>query len=191
MISSLLLLLAAGNAMPPCTLQAWSTDADPAGLRVHAAPALASREIGRLPPAIGGGDSHAPNFDIVDVRNGWVRIAHAEDADNPGKPRRVFAGSGWVHGSRVAFTVQSGNGRARPDRRSPAIVRADEWLGDAGGTVQPITACAGGWARLRYRFAPAIGVKGARSGDAWFGGVCGNQHTTCDSLDETKSLPGR
>ncbi len=187
-----LMLTAAGAAAEPCALQGWSNDTDPAGLRVHAGPALGSAEIGRLPPAVRGEDTYAPNFDIVDVRGGWVRIARADDLDKPGKARAVFRGTGWVHASRVAFTVQSEVGRSASDLRGKPIVRASGWLGDAGGTGQPIVACAGGWARLRYRLPGEVrALVGARSGEAWFGGICGNQHTTCDSLDETKSRSGR
>jgi hypothetical protein len=173
-------------------LQAWSNDTDPAGLRVHAGPDLASPEIGRLPAAIAGDDRYAPNFNIVDVRDGWVKIADADDNDNPGKPRTVFRGTGWVHGSHVVFTVQSEVGRAAPSPRARVVVKASDWLGDAGERVQPILDCSGGWARLRYTIpAEARTLVGLRYGVAWFGGICGNQYTTCDSLDENKSPPGR
>jgi hypothetical protein len=190
-----LALMAATAAEPPrrCTLDAWSNDADPAGLRVHAGPGLATPEIGRLPAAIDTEEErYAPNFHIVDVRDGWVKIADADDLDNPGKPRPVFRGTGWVHGSRVVFTVQSETGRAAPSPRAKAIVRGSDWLGDAGERVQPIVDCSGGWARLRYTLpAEMRALAGPRAGIAWFGGICGNQFTTCDGLDETKSRPGR
>jgi hypothetical protein len=46
-----LTLMAAMAADPPrrCMLEGWSNDTDPAGLRVHAGPGLATTEIGRLP----------------------------------------------------------------------------------------------------------------------------------------------
>lgn len=130
-----LTLMAAVAAEPPrrCMLQAWSNDTDPAGLRVHAGPGLATPEIGRLPAAIDGDEHYAPNFNIVDVRDGWVKIADADDTDNPGKPPAVFRGPGWVHGSRVVFTVQSDTGRAGPSVRAKVVVKASDWLGDAGG----------------------------------------------------------
>lgn len=192
MISMLAMLAAASQPGARCAIEGWSIDTDRAGLRVHAGPSLDAREIGRLPRAVEGDDHYAPGFAIVDVEHGWVRIARADDAENPGHPRPVFAGTGWVHASRVAFTIQSGIGRARPDRRSPAVVRLGDWLGDGGGAVQPIVACSGGWARLRYAAPAEVAVKaGPRSGEAWFGGICGNQHTTCDGIDEERSAPGR
>lgn len=189
-----LTLMAAMAAEPArrCMLEGWSNDTDPAGLRVHAGPGFATPEIGRLPAAIVGDDHYAPNFHIVDVRDGWVKIADADDTDNPGKPRPVFRGTGWVHASRVVFTVQSETGRAGPSVRAKVVVKASDWLGDAGERVQPIVGCSGGWARLRYTIpADARTLTGPRSGVAWFGGICGNQHTTCDSLDENKSPPGK
>lgn len=126
------------------------------------------------------------------MRDGWVKIADADDTDNPGKPRAVFRGTGWVHGSRVVFTVQSGTGRAAPSVQAKVMVKASDWLGDAGERKQPIVDCSGGWARLRYTIpADARTLTGPRSGVAWIGGICGNQHTTFDSLDENKSPSGR
>jgi hypothetical protein len=195
MIAHLLLLLAAAAGPQPgaaCKLDGWSNDTDPAGLRVRAGPSLAAREIGRLPPAFTGDDSHAPEFDILDVQNGWVKIANAVDADNPGKPRPIFKGVGWVHGSRVEFSIQTNKGRAGPDIGAPVVVEGEDLFSEAGGRAQPISGCSGGWVRLRYTLPAGIKpTKGPRTGEAWFGGVCGNQHTTCDGLDETKSLPGR
>lgn len=191
MTLSLLLMLTAASG--PCALEGWSTDTDPAGLRVHAGPAIGSPEIGRLPPPfVDRGDSDAPAFTIVDARDGWVRITGATDATMSPMPRAIFKGTGWVHGSRVAFTVQSETGRSRPDVNAPVMVRADDWLGDAGEKIQPITGCRGGWARLRYRIPANLRVKtGSRTGEAWFGGICGSEHTTCDSLSERNSTPAR
>jgi hypothetical protein len=186
-----LLMLAAVPAEAPCALQGWSTDADPTGLRVRAGPAISAREIGRLPAAIDGDDPHAPEFDIVDARGGWVKIANATDSDNPGTPRPVFAGTGWVHGSRVGFSLQTEKGRAGPSVHAPVLVESEAFFGGAGGAALPILGCSGGWLRLRYTLpADAPLAKGPRTGEAWFGGVCGNQHTTCDGLSEEKSAAG-
>ncbi|MFD1950444.1 hypothetical protein ACFSGX_06650 [Sphingomonas arantia] len=190
-----LMLVLAAAAVPAsaarCAIDGWSSDTDPTGLRVRAGPASGAREIGRLPPAIRGDDRYAPSFHIVDMQDGWVNIAGADDLDAP-TPRPVFGGTGWVHGSRVTFTVQATVGRAAARVGAPVVVALDTDLGDAGERTQPILACSGGWGRLRYRVPEgAKATIGARTGKAWFGAVCGNQHTSCDSLVEADSVPGR
>jgi hypothetical protein len=189
---AILMLTIQASPATRCSLLAWSNDPDPAGLRVHSGPGIDAPEIGRLPAAISGDDSYAPEFTVIDMRNGWAEITGADDSENPGPPRSVFKGTGWVHGSRIVFAIQSGIGRAGPNIRAPIVVRSDDWLADADGKGQPMIDCSGGWVRLRYSFPSDARIsKGKRSGEAWFGAVCGNQHTTCDGLSEDKSTPGR
>lgn len=166
-----------------CRIEGWSIDPDPSGLRVRAGPARTAREIGRLPGFVRDRDGdYGPAFTIVAARDGWLKISGANDRWRPSDlpPRAVFAGSGWIHGSRVRLAVQSGIGRAAPRFDAATIVDSgDQWLTDAG-VVDAVTDCAGDFARLRYHLPAGAKVQGARNGEAWFDRTCGDQRTTCD-----------
>lgn len=179
----------AGQPERACRIEGWSIDSDPSGLRVRAGPAKTAREVGRLPAFVHDRDGdYGPAFTIVAARDGWLRIVQANDrwrpSDLPARP--VYAGSGWIHGSRARLGVQSGVGRAAPRRDAPIVVdTGDQWLTDAG-TISDITDCAGGFAKLRYHLPAKVKARGARAGEAWFAPACGDQRTTCDLPFKTR-----
>ena len=183
---------APGFAAPPapissistCSLEGWSVDADPSGLRVRAAPSATAKVLGHLPAYVAhdpveGGD-YGPGFDIDAARDGWLHISHSRDSWAPaGSERPTFGGAGWVHGSRVRMRVEGLLGRARPSAGSEVVVDTGSVPVSDVGTVSGVLDCAGKWARLAYRIETDRPIRGRREGVAWFDRVCGEQRTTC------------
>ena len=164
-----------------CRIRGWSVDADPRGLNVRTAPAPGAPIVGRLPAFVRDREGdHGPTVDIVGSANGWLLIENAADSYGPGGPRPTYAGRGWVHGSRIRLAVQSPQGRAGPTAAAPVVVDAGEhWLSEVA-EVTGVVACRDALAEVSYRIHPRAAVTGARAARAWFGGVCGEQRTTCD-----------
>jgi hypothetical protein len=161
-----------------CSIEGWSIDPDPQGLRVRAGPSATARVVGRLPGFVRDDDGdYGPGFAIVGAQGGWLHIRDARDAWAP-TPRATYRGAGWVHGSMVRVAVQSGTGRALPSPDAAALVDiGGEWLTEKG-QVSAVTGCRGRWAKLRYALTAAP-ARGSRTGEAWFTGICGDQRTTC------------
>jgi hypothetical protein len=177
-----------------CKIEGWATDTDPKGLNVRAKPSTKARILGTLPPYVSK-ENFGIEINIIGSQRGWLRITNA--TDNPDRSllplRKPYSGTGWVHGSRVGFTVQSGIGYQRPDRKSPQLVNIfDDWLTDMG-KITKVIACQNDWVLVDYqitlrrtktdgleKLTPTEQKKS--QGRAWFQGVCGSQETTCEGL---------
>jgi len=161
--------LAADPAPAPCAVTGISGDADPAGLRVHADPAIESRVVGVLLPAMDPEvfyhDDKATladglvgaQFTVTRVWRDWLRIADIDpvtDGIGPGgslQPTQNFQGEGWVHASMVQLLSDGPpDARARPERKSRLV-------SGAGGIAitSKITGCRGNWAEVNDE-----GIKG-------------------------------
>lgn len=190
-------LAAKAAALPdgavPCELHAWSTDRDPKGLNVRAAPSATARILGTLPPPYvfkAKGDNvpeggWLTEFHVVGFKAGWFLI---EGATPPGKdyedesvyPRnhpKPYAGRGWVHGSKIGAAFA--NGGTRPGGLFQAPHVDARWTpgrqGDDGDEIavgnspKRVLACSGLWALVESQG----GVRG------WWRGLCANQVTNC------------
>lgn len=161
--------LAADPGPAPCAVTGISSDADRAGLRVHADPGIESRVVGVLLPAMDPEvfyhDDKATladglvgaQFTVTRVSGDWLRIADIDpvtDGIGPGgslEPTPNFQGQGWVHASMVQLLSDGPpDARARPERHSPLV-------SGAGGiaTTAKITGCRGNWAEVNDQ-----GIKG-------------------------------
>jgi hypothetical protein len=189
-----------------CEIEGWSIDADSKGTNVRAAPSVKARVIGKLPRYVNNENYRfGIEFEIIGSHNGWLKITGAkDDSDRSGKPTRpTYAGTGWISGNLVRFGVQSGLGYARPDAASARLLDLGyeykdrlgqtkfdrDWLISDRGEIERVVACQGKWALLDYRllrerstYDALIPLSAAqrKRGRAWFGGICGDQETTCD-----------
>lgn len=178
-----------------CEAHAWLADEDPLGVAVRAAPSNKGAVIATLPAQRDlDNDLLGAEVTVIGSTNGWFLIENAvHPAENYGvdpEPaagtgsnlvRRAYRGRGWVHGSRLATEIQSGQSlRASPDPQSKPVF--DLKLGDGNGeTYAIITAfksCVG--AALEVDVERSDGV----TGSGWIGGddtshLCSNQVTTC------------
>ena len=172
--------------MISCQVEGWSVDPDQTGVRVRAGPDRAARQLGRLPAFVRSGDGdYGPAFAITGAQHGWLRIADARDTWRPSDlPRRpVYAGVGWVHGSRLRLGIQSGAGRTAPAASAPLVVDIGRnWLSDYGKVIGGAD-CRGKWGTGAYVIPAGKPARGARQGAAWFTNSCGDQRTTCDLPD--------
>ena len=96
--------------MVPCKLEGWSTDKDPNGLNVRAAPNASAAILARLPPRPQAESGSLVQFEILGVRDGWLLIKGASYGDygDPPPATPLYSGMGWVHGSRVGGQVIGG-----------------------------------------------------------------------------------
>jgi hypothetical protein len=159
--------------MVACQLEGISLDADPAGLNVRVAPSLTAKVIARLPerPNIENG-SH-PEFKILGFKDGWFLIDDASYGDygDPLPPRPLYAGKGWVHGSKLGGGLVSGamsSALAAEPRDEAPRATAKPKDGDYI-QVRALLACKGEWVKVNSN----IGI-------GWAFGLCSNQVTTCN-----------
>ena len=174
---------AQANASAPqhgaCTFSGWSSDPDPNGLNVRAAPSSTARIVGTLPPPERGEDVEVDfgvTFDVVESRNGWFRIENARRWSE-GFQRPSTLPSGWISGRYLQFQLMTDKAFAAPDPSSPIVVTSF----DDNGTLTQFryrnpTACRGEWVRLTV-----VGQDGSDR-EAWVRGICGIQETTCDGV---------
>jgi hypothetical protein len=166
-------------AEPACSISGWSSDPDPAGLNVRAAPGATARIIGRIPPAKAqAGDTYAAEFDIVGSRDGWFLIRNvrfADDGDGKGD-QTVFRGPGWVFADKVRFLINSVDLRRGPSLQSPVVAKLRSPDGSSGpdsAIIDHVYGCAGAFADV------AVHMTGRPPTRGWATGVCSNQVTTC------------
>lgn len=155
----------------------WSEDKDPAGLNVRAEPSATARIVGKLPPPKYDPDFEREmkaDFDILEIRDGWVRIGVKEEKYlDPTRPRPL---AGWISGRYVGFALQTDLAFAAPDPRSAVV--ASTWH-QKGGEIRPFTyrnpsECRGKWVKL------LVADHDRREREGWARGVCNGQETTCD-----------
>lgn len=169
----------------------WSEDLDPAGLNVRAGPSPTAAVVGKLPRSkfIKDEDRMVPTtFDIVEVRDGWVRI------ENVIAPEHYFGDasrtprlpSGWISGHYVGFDLQSEKAFAEPDPRSPMV--ASSWETPSGVdhplAYRNLLECRGKWVKMVFTDYLA------REREGWARGVCSNVETTCDGDSGDDFKPG-
>jgi hypothetical protein len=135
--------------------------------------------VGRLPPPEQVEDLHfATEFDVVESRNGWFRIANARRWSEEGAQASTLP-SGWISGRFLRFALQTDRAFASPDPNSRVV--AFTWR-DGAGMIQPFayrdpTDCRGEWVKL------TVTGHDGRPREAWVRGVCGVQETTCDGVE--------
>jgi hypothetical protein len=159
----------------------WSIDRDPAGLKVRAAPSERAAVLGRLPRAkFSPADDRVlyTVFDIIEVRDGWVRIGNPVAPDDyfaEGPPRTKLP-SGWISGRHVAFEIQGDKAFAQPDPASPVI--ASRWTTPTGGEhpmrYRHLLDCRGEWVKMLFT------DHQSREREGWARGVCNSLETSCD-----------
>lgn len=184
------------SAETACALEGWAVDRDPRGLNVRAAPSARARVLGTLPPLSVGEDraDFGVPFRITASRGGWLRIEGAQDDPaRSGEPARpTYAGRGWISGGFVRFKVQSAHGHRAADADSERIVDlGDDALTDVAALTR-VLACSGAWALVEFvqekrRDPVTQALRDATDRTprrAWFRGICANQETTCDSVED-------
>jgi hypothetical protein len=162
-----------------CALSGWSSDPDPNGLNIRAAPRADAEIIGRVPPQKAqAGDTYAAEFDIVGSRNGWFLVRGVKFADyGGGKGDRVlFAGQGWVFADKVRFTINRAEVRGAPADNAQVLAKlssADGASGPDSAVIDHVFGCSGAFAEASVHLDRKPPVRG------WVTGICSNQVTTC------------
>jgi hypothetical protein len=164
----------------PCAFSAWSNETDPAGLDVHAAPRADAAIVAKLPASRKGTD-YAVEFRVIGSRDGWLLIEKAKfvDYDGGGAETQVFAGPGWVSGTKVGFEINDARVFAAPD--ADAAVKAQLLVavepngsyGPDSAVVDRVFSCSGSFADVQVHMPKGAPVRG------WVARLCANQVTTC------------
>ncbi len=170
-----------------CAVSAWSTDSDPDGLNVRAAPDSKATIIGSLPaPRETHGERFATEVSITGSSDGWLRISEGLVIDYIGDDPTdtAFEGVGWVSGRHLGLGLNYRYLHSGPSLDTPIVARL---VGkDAEGVVygpdsfrvDRIHACRGDWVEVEG--APEIdGVPAGARLRGWTTGTCSNQVTTC------------
>jgi hypothetical protein len=135
-----------------CALSGWSSDPDPAGLNIRAAPRADAEIVGRVPPPEEqAGDSYAAEFRIIGSRNGWFLINGVKFRDYGGDKgeRMLFGGPGWVFGDKVRFLINRAEVRGTPAENAPILARLrtpDGTGGPDSATIDHVFGCSGAFA---------------------------------------------
>lgn len=196
------------EAKPPmrsrCEIGAFVQETDPAGLNVRAAPRVGSAVLGTIVPVFVDpeqGYRTRAEVDVLASENGWFLIRNARDnPDMSGQPARpMYAGEGWVSGTRLIIKSQSKVGRAAPQRQAPETVRfQDNQSFDSSAMMDSgrLIGCDGKWAhvefaeatlpavlreKLRVKAVARLGLPPGRF-RAWVDQVCDLQETSCSGL---------
>jgi hypothetical protein len=162
-----------------CALSGWSSDPDPNGLNIRAAPRADAEIIGRVPPPEEqAGDSYAAELDIIGSRSGWFLIDRVKFRDyGSGKGERgLFSGSGWVFADKVRFLINRPEVRGAPAGNAPVLAKLRAPDGTAGpdsAKIDHVFGCSGAFADA------AVHMEGQRPVRGWVTGICSNQVTTC------------
>lgn len=162
-----------------CAIAGWSSDSDPAGLNVRAAPRLDAAVIARVPPPEQqDGDSYAAEFRIMGSRDGWLLVRDVRVVDyGSGKgDRLVFAGPGWVFGDKVRFTINRPELRRAPKADGAISAKLQSRDGSSGpdsAIIDHVHSCSGTYAEVTAH------LTGEPPRRGWVTGICSNQVTTC------------
>lgn len=173
-----------------CNISGWSETSveDGRKVAVRATPSARGRLSGRLPTDdrhYGGPKArHLAEFDIVEARDGWFRIANVRiiairDASYDAYPSKI---TGWIQSSAVRFNIQSSRGFAKPSSDSAILVTSPDWIMDSWKGLYD---CDGKWARIET--VPADPSDPYSASDlpkvlAWFRGICGLSMIGCDNV---------
>ena len=175
-----------------CRFHAFVVDAD-GKTNVRTGASAKAPVVGTLPAArkrLQSPDEGA-QVDVVAVKDGFFLIENAnvddiETADEKRKLGRWYRGRGWVHGSRLDFHIQSGDGlRASLSAEAPVSTRFPSGDGEPGVHVAAVHACRAGNIEVTIHTLEGkpLGrgwiVPGARSGSSAPVTICSAQLTTC------------
>lgn len=179
-----------GEVIPPqtvsCAISAWSTDPDPTGLNVRAAPTSDATIIGNLPAAREvGGERFATEVSITGSKDGWLRISEGWVLDYifDDPIEIVFKGEGWVPGRHLGLLLNHRYLYGGPSSGTSIVAtlagKTNEFrYGPDSFLVDRIHSCRGGWVEVEG----AMTVDGTTYGPAlrgWTTSTCSNQVTTC------------
>lgn len=188
-----------------CSIEAFVIETDPAGLNVRQAPSHNSKILGVIPPVLKNEDGNNVSVVVSVIMSnaaGWFKIQNAiEDTMLTNKPARpVFAGIGWVHGSKLAVVSQAEYGYTSSDYKSERNIKlTDDNLGIYVDTFgSRLIDCKGNWAQLNIstkKLSPKAAKilvispsakKSAKKGyiHTWVNNICGNQETSCDGAGD-------
>ncbi|TXI51540.1 MAG: hypothetical protein E6Q50_00145 [Lysobacter sp.] len=141
----------------------------PAEPAVRATPNRSGAVVGRLRAVrYDADDIEGAEVAVVDIRNGWARIAAASARNEAAHD----IPAGWVETRHLGFVLQTEAGFAAPDPGSAMVYSAEDWI--PSDRVARYLGCRGEWLHLTVRDARDQ----RRTG--WFRGACANQRTTCD-----------
>ncbi|WP_284179738.1 hypothetical protein [Rhabdaerophilum sp. SD176] len=188
------------QAIPPgakrCSFEAWTVDRQ-GRTNVRAAPSIRAAILGTVPSASRriASPEEGAGVSVIASMNGFflvgsIDVDDIETATPDRKLGKVFRGSGWIHGSQLAFHIQSGDGlRATPSRDAPVSVRfrqaGPDGIGDPDAVVLQMHGCSGRnvEATLTTMDGKEIGrgwlVRDAEEGQAPPVMTCPLQLTTC------------
>lgn len=174
------------DGIETCAVSAWSTDPDPKGLNVRAAPESDAAVIGNLPAAREvGGERFATEVSVTGSKDGWLRISEGVVIDyiwdNP--TETAFQGEGWVWGGHIGLRLNARHLLSAPSHEAPVVATL---VGKTGGTrygpdsisVDRIHACRGDWVDVEG----ILRIDGTEIGPrlrGWTTRTCSNQVTTC------------
>ena len=175
-----------------CEAYAWLVDDDPAGVAVRAAPSTKGTVIATLPAERKSADDlFGAEVSIIGSTDGWFLIENAvHPAENYGQDaepaqgtgsnlvRRTYRGRGWVHGSRLATEIQSGEWLRASTAPMSKPVFDLKTTDENYVTVTGFKSCQGEAVELSVKRHDGV------EGSGWIGGddtsrLCSNQATTC------------
>ncbi|SOC13976.1 hypothetical protein SAMN05877809_10748 [Rhodobacter sp. JA431] len=172
---------AAAGPLHVCSLNAWTTDPDPAGLNVRTGPGTQYPIIAVLPPVqrYGRQMTLGTEVSITGAKDGWMRIEAAwfDDygmgGDDHAPVQQLFSGEGWVSGRLVSLLLNRDRLFAEPSRAAPVVALFDEiGMGPDAVEVTRLRDCLGDFVKIEGNYA---GQKVA----GWADWTCANQVTTC------------
>lgn len=168
------------DGVATCSLDAISSDRDPNGLNIRAAPGTDAAVIGRIPPPRTiESEEFAGEVSITGSKDGWFRISHARMPDYINDDDKdVFDGEGWVSGRYLYVWPEEQYLRSGASTAKPIV--ADLFKpgpnGDPGGEdgfqIDRLDGCLGNWVEAEGTFM-GTHVRG------WTYGTCASQVTTC------------
>lgn len=168
--------VAGAEAAPGCEIGAWSTDKDPNGLNIRAAPGADSPVIGNIPPPMEiEGDLFASEVSITGSHEGWFRIESAYFIDYylSEKDQVFFEGEGWVSGRYLGLNLEGDRLFAAPSREAAVtFVFSENPDAHDNFVLERLHACLGYW----------VEVEGTSAGErirGWTNDTCSSQVTTC------------
>jgi hypothetical protein len=177
----------------PCKFHAFIVDKD-GKTNVRSAPSTRAAVVGTLPAA--SKRLQSPNEGaqvvVIGTKDGFFLVEDAnvddiETADDMRKLGKWYRGRGWVHGSRLDFHIQSGDGlRATATAETPVSIRFPSGDGEPGVHVAAIHDCRAGNVEVTIHTLKdkPLGrgwiVPGATSGGSPPVTICAAQLTTCN-----------
>ena len=169
---------AAGAGVTSCDIAAWSTDRDPAGLNIRAAPGTDAPVIGNLPPPVTAeGYTFATEVVITGARDGWFRISRGDVIDyiHAERDAVVFEGEGWVSGRYLGLLLNHHRLYDAPSTEAGVVaelVSHERGFGPDSFIVDRLYDCEGWWVEVEAGY-------GDMRYRGWTTGTCSNQVTTC------------